>query len=167
MVAITKELFTEIIESLRDQYDYDVATTNTLGKVLKADDLLMYDNTKLTDSLFAVLGLHFPTKANYIKEFCYELDFGRVLNPGGAIEELWNELIGKETWYEQSEKKTKELLLSKMTDQVLSGSRTSTYNLKDYKKQETITIKREKVDVNEIEVKDFVVISPLKYSLED
>ena len=142
MVAITKQLFTEIIESLRDQYDYDVATINILEKALKTDALLMYDNSKLTESLFKVLEAQFPLKSTYIKEFCYQLDFGRILNPDSAIEELWKELSGEKTWYETTESETKKLFETKTSI----------------------------VNINEIEVKDFTVVSPLKdkkYSIAD
>lgn len=95
MRLIDKDTFKKVIESLRDQYDYDVANASILGDVLNYKDAPTYDNSKLTDSIFSLLAINFPKDMQDIKVFCYDMDFGRIANIEGAIDELWMELEGK------------------------------------------------------------------------
>lgn len=97
---VKKALFIKIIENLREQYDYDVAKADLMGKVLDVEDIKAYDNSKLTESIFSLLQLQFPPDKEgcEIQRFCYDLNFGRslgetnALSEYGAIMDLWDYL---------------------------------------------------------------------------
>ena len=86
---ISKELFIKVIGSLRDQADRDYEIAEMLGNVHRSD-INPYDNSCLVDSIFLILGEYFPISE--IKDFCYELDYGRSLVSDDAIGEFYNRL---------------------------------------------------------------------------
>lgn len=76
---LLKKDFRMIIESIREQYDYDKKRAQELSDIYGAD-VNPNDNSFLLDALFGVLHLSFPPLDNgfcSISTFCYELDFGR------------------------------------------------------------------------------------------
>ena len=139
---ITREIFTELIMSLRDQKDYDFAISEKLG-VVYGSDMNPYDTTRLTESILGYLSYCFPDKIGEIKNFCYEMDYGRHIETYGCpIKELWVSL----------EPYMRVLVIPEMdkTHEEVKASQTTT-------------------SINDIEV-TYAVVSPLpnrKFSIED
>ena len=96
---LLKKDFRVIIESIRDQYDYDKSRANDLAAIYGVD-VNPNDNSVLLKALFGILHLHFPPLENgfcSIQSFCYELDFGRdsgiaVNLESDSIDSLWDSL---------------------------------------------------------------------------
>lgn len=74
----TKDTFIEIINALREQYVLDVSYSVLLEKLLNADTVPSYDNSKLVNLLITMLQVQFPPMDGIceIERYCYELDFG-------------------------------------------------------------------------------------------
>jgi len=91
-MTITKDLFTQTIEALRDQYDKDTENVNRLSSIYGAD-INPNDNRLITNMLFKFLQLQFPPKNEFceIEIFCFDQDFGR--KTGKSASDLWEELV--------------------------------------------------------------------------
>ncbi|MDO6737070.1 hypothetical protein Q4548_04270 [Wenyingzhuangia sp. 2_MG-2023] len=90
---LTKEVFVDIITTIKNQHDYDLFKSEKLSEILNCDTTI-YDNSRLINSFFKILHQKFPPGKDFcsIQHFCYELDFGRRLEPTKTIEQLWEEL---------------------------------------------------------------------------
>ena len=86
---INREQFIESIEALKLQNDKDLLFNLSITELLKCDHMPMYDNSALSVTIISLLGLEFD--ATEIERYCYELNFGRVLDADlKTIEDLWN-----------------------------------------------------------------------------
>ena len=84
MNVISKELFVEIIEALKQQYQYDNAWSEKMS-VLMHSFVEPYNNSKLTAILTKLLQYELEpniTKWSDIEYFMYELDFGAKYKSG-------------------------------------------------------------------------------------
>lgn len=95
-MEIDYKLFRVIIEGIKVQYDNDKAVSRRLSEIY-GSDINPPNNSRLYNSLFAVLHLHFPPVDGFcrIQTFCWDLDFGRGLDSSDPIAALWDELIVK------------------------------------------------------------------------
>jgi hypothetical protein len=98
MTLITKELFVEVIESVRIQLVQDAEYSNNLANVLKLgeDGVPVYNNTLLIRSLLKLLQVYFPKKDGFcaIEHYMFEINFGNVGTEQDliTIDDLWYEL---------------------------------------------------------------------------
>lgn len=92
-MIFSKSDFISTIEAIQEQSDYDRKKTELLENAFEAD-INPYDNSRLVNAIFKLLHCQFKPKDNRceIQAFCFDYDFGRVLEPKMSIEELWEEL---------------------------------------------------------------------------
>jgi hypothetical protein len=93
---ITKDTFIKIINTIRDQSDFDSKRALETGSVMGCD-LDPYNNSRLVNLLFKLLHEKFLPQAGVckIQQFCFDLDFGRqgldqIKDP---VANLWEELV--------------------------------------------------------------------------
>jgi hypothetical protein len=79
---ISKEDFVGIINSMQEQYAYDLAYSYSLSELVKTDDVRAYDNSLLCKSLIKLLQTYFPLshECNFceIEHYCYVINFGKL-----------------------------------------------------------------------------------------
>ena len=147
---MNKNLFINIITALQEQYDDDLAKAYLLGQVLDFD-ANPYDNSKLSDAIFTLLRLYFKEKTDDIEIFCWEHNFGRMNNV--SIEKLWDFLQEptrmKNNWDDEENDATYSKKELEFESSVLEQGRM----LESMKFWD---------EVKDIEVKDIIIISPLK-----
>lgn len=97
---MTKEIFIDAINALREQHDVDVAISESLSSAF-ASFVGTYDNQRLAEQVFKLLriGLGLPLECgpeypilDDIDYFCHEIDFGRKWKPGCALDASGKEL---------------------------------------------------------------------------
>lgn len=71
-----KQTFISAVEALHNQSKKDNINAEHLKAVFPDCDLLLYDNSTLSDALIDVLRAIMDDKDNWINYFIYELDFG-------------------------------------------------------------------------------------------
>jgi len=147
---MNKNLFINIITALQEQYDDDLAKAFLMGKVLDYE-ANPYDNSKLSNAIFKLLRLYFKDKTSDIEIFCWEQNFGRMNNV--SIEKLWDFLQEP----------------TRMKNNWDDWENDATYSKKDLTFESSVLEQGKTLEamnfwnnVNNIEVKDFVIISPLK-----
>lgn len=94
---ISKEKFVLIIDSLKAQYDYDKGYAFGLSELIKTDDVVMYHNGILTNTILSLLREHFPKDNDghcELEHYCYVLNFGSDGDSYENAEELYDRLIG-------------------------------------------------------------------------
>jgi len=147
---MNKNLFINIITALQEQYDDDLAKAYLLGQVLDFE-ANPYDNSKLSDAIFTLLRLYFKEKTDDIEIFCWEHNFGRMNNV--SIEKLWDFLQEptrmKNNWDDEENDATYSKKELEFESSVLEQGRM----LESMKFWD---------EVKDIEVKDIIIISPLK-----
>jgi len=174
---MNKNLFINIITALQEQYDDDLAKAYLMGKVLDYE-ANPYDNSKLSNAIFKLLRLYFKDKTSDIEIFCWEQNFGRMNDV--SIEKLWDFLQEptrmKNNWddnendakYSASstsmdgEKnvmwyKYDDVVAYRLWEKAMLEGKDSDEMAKYYPKYTKVSD-----DIKNIEVKDFVIISPLK-----
>lgn len=93
---ILKKDFIEIIDCMRDQYNFDLAYTYGMSELLDAENVSPYDNSKLIKSLINVLRLYFSVDLNgfcEIEHYCYVINFGKLGDEYESPEELYDRLL--------------------------------------------------------------------------
>lgn len=94
----SKDNFIFTIEALKRQLDYDKTYARTATKLFDAEDMPMYNNGILVQTLVSGLCNYFEDMEEANREICrymYELDFGRcygsdIISP----EDLYDRIIG-------------------------------------------------------------------------
>ena len=171
---MNKNLFVNIITALQEQYDDDLAKAYILGKVLDYE-ANPYDNSKLSNAIFRLLRLYFKDKTDDIEIFCWEHNFGRMNDV--SIEKLWDFLQKptrmKNNW-DDEENDAKYSASSTLIDEIGHYCDPSSVNwhLKKDLTYKTVVGVNGNIyhytewdllkDPKDIEVKDFVIVSPLK-----
>jgi hypothetical protein len=170
-----KRLFTLLINSLKRQNDVDKELARKLTDAYDVD-IFPPDNRILIDAITEVLRVAFPNNIETITFYCWEDNFGKV--SGYSVEDLWNVLNGnvtqtsvpkfKDNWddaendvkYSKPDPKYMEMADS-MEKHYLSDNYISFQVKQEYPPISGI---ENKVDdaIKNIEVQDFVVISPIK-----
>lgn len=81
---MTKELFIETIEALKNQDEHDRKCAKAFKTILHNDYVSSYDNHWLTNQLVKILQVAMNDKSEHsaIEYFLYELDFGRKYTEG-------------------------------------------------------------------------------------
>jgi hypothetical protein len=97
MGIITEEIFTNAIETLRLQFQYDIQQAQALSIALKVveDNIPTYDNSRLVKSIISLLQIHFPKQDGFcmIEHYCFNMNFGKVGDKELiTIENLWFEV---------------------------------------------------------------------------
>lgn len=103
-----KQLFINTIQAIKNQMEYDNKTANQLVKVFPDchSANLLYNNQSVVTALINLLTEVMNDKAEWIKHFIYELDFGKQNNrlkvyindieiPLTTIDDLYNILTKK------------------------------------------------------------------------
>lgn len=74
-----KDVFVRALKALEAQMEYDISKSEELGKVFPNafSANLIYDNSKLFDTVIEMLEVATEDKESWIHHFCYELDFGK------------------------------------------------------------------------------------------
>ncbi|CAL2094875.1 hypothetical protein [Tenacibaculum sp. 190524A02b] len=95
-MRLTKTEFIDILNSLKEQSDYDKRWVKSLGDVL-GGDLSLPNNSRLVNQLFNILHSVFPPKDNVcmIQAFCYDYNYGRADGYKGSVSDLWESLIAE------------------------------------------------------------------------
>jgi hypothetical protein len=95
-----KQNFIETINVLKNQYEYDTSYCTLLEKLIQADSVPPYDNSKLINHIMGELQKRFPAVDGQceIERYCYELNFGyadgkQVITP----KDLWYALVNKQS----------------------------------------------------------------------
>jgi len=188
---MNKNLFINIITALQEQYDDDLAKAFLMGKVLDYE-ANPYDNSKLSDAIFKLLRLYFKDKTDDIEIFCWEQNFGRMNNVSieklwdflqepTRMKNNWDDEENDATYSKKDlEFETTQTVnyLSKRNVPVIEKECDSEmltwFKNRDKKSTEVSDLhkvithtyeqieKKRNDDLNDIEVKDFVIISPLK-----
>jgi hypothetical protein len=173
---MNKNLFINIITALQEQYDDDLAKAYLMGKVLDIE-ANPYDNSKLSNAIFKLLRLYFKDKTSDIEIFCWEQNFGRMNNV--SIEKLWDFLQEPTSLRINWDDEANDAKYSKKipTEYIVGfdpiDTNTTSYkgvysafepSIKDYIQSHLSPLKDEKVSeaIKDIEVKDIIIISPLK-----
>lgn len=98
MTLITKDLFVEVVESVRIQLVQDAEYSNNLADVLKLgeDGVPVYNNALLIKSLLKLLQVYFPKQDGFcaIEHYMFEINFGNIGTEQDLItlDDLWYEL---------------------------------------------------------------------------
>ena len=93
---ISKEVFLQVIEHLRQQYLQDKEYVEGISALYNTD-MPFYDNSHLLKSSLELLRVFFPKDENGfcdIEFYCYVCDFGKIGEIKDA-EELWGVLVGR------------------------------------------------------------------------
>ena len=181
-----KRLFTLLINSLNRQNDVDKELARKLTDAYDVD-IFPPDNRILIDAITEVLRVSFPKEIGTIDFYCWEDNFGS--SSGYSVEDLWNVLNGNVTQtsvpkfrdnWDDAENDAK---YSKPDPKYSEIPDLKKALIDDYNKPEFALIKENESgltfhiqeleefdklfgtdisDIKNIEVKDFVVISPIK-----
>ncbi len=79
-MLFNESTFVATINVLREQYEFDASYSELFSKVLSAEGVPAYDNSKLVNHLFKLLQEQFPPRDGVceIERYCWDLDFGYV-----------------------------------------------------------------------------------------
>lgn len=90
---ITKELFVELIDSLREQHHIDYKNGLDLSNIFNSV-AIFYDNSILVKAIFSVFkNLLSNDIVSEIESYCYEQNFGRVETEDTVTVETSEELF--------------------------------------------------------------------------
>lgn len=79
---MTEELFSSVIESIKEQVIYDQSYARTLSALLSSE-VQVYNNSVLINSLKNVIAFNFPSSVQVevlseIDHYCFFQNFGRI-----------------------------------------------------------------------------------------
>jgi len=93
---ISKELFIECIEKMKEQYYDDCKNSDLVAEAFNVEHINCYDNGKLYKTIIKLLRIYFPmdsTNFCEVDHYCFSLDFGKIGDNYESPEELYDRLI--------------------------------------------------------------------------
>ena len=83
-MILSKEIFTEVMNSIEKQYNHDMKCAEAFSILLPNDYTSVYDNSVLYESILNLLDIIFKQdkKGSWIEYYIYELEFGKKYKEG-------------------------------------------------------------------------------------